>query len=73
MILVEVSEDNKNYVGMLVDFFILGCGVFICGENEFYMGFKVWINSEFDFFFLKWFKSYIVNIWCKLNGYLIGI
>lgn len=41
VILVEVSEDNKNYVGMLVDFFILGCGVFICGENEFYMGFKV--------------------------------
>lgn len=69
----EVSEDNKNYAGTLVDFSISGCGVFIRGENELHMGSKVRINSELDPFLPKRLKSHIVNIRRKSNGHLIGI
>ncbi|KQA23666.1 pilus assembly protein PilZ [Vibrio metoecus] len=69
----ELSEGDKTYIGMLVDFSASGCGVFIEGENELNKGSKVRINSELDSYLPKRIKSHIVNIRRQGNGHLIGI
>lgn len=69
----ELSEHNKNYTGLLVDFSVSGCAVFIDGENAFNKGSKVQINSQLDPFLPTQVKSHIVNINRHANGNLIGI